>query len=192
MLFNEFKKKVENKDFSDFVDYLSVTDKKRIVDEIVFQSFLLDEEVGLYKYNYFIKKMLEPTIIIKHLLLKQIDDLYIKDKNNNEILPEEKINETFELFSIFKEYLYELYPEYENDLKESLDYEIKYFNSIEYVVSKKINILISKIPDFKPEQITKFLNELSPKNRKLLEKAMVHNESNKIINKVQELAKDKI
>jgi len=176
-----------------FKDKLTIIDQKNIVEEIVFHSFFLDEDVKLYKYSLFFKKLYEPVIVFKYFLNEELDDLYIEkivDGETLSIISEDTLIKLEELFQLIKPKFLNLYEYYNIDLKESIDYEIKYINSIESILSKKLDELSTKIPEFKPDEISKFLTNLEPKNRKLLEKAMVHNESNEMIKKVQKLSKD--
>ncbi len=169
----------------------NLLEKKKLIDDIIFHCFYKDEN-NLLRYDMFFKEIMTSFVIIYHNLVESntlIDDLYDIDDDGNKNLILEKLLELYEktnrVIDWYKQNIYN----FSDDLKEAINYEKTVVNSISYVFSTKINELLSKLPDLNLEKIIEKINEISPQQRKLIEKAMRYNESSEIINKVTELTK---
>lgn len=179
MLISELKEKLsQNKTLGTIIEikiYLPVDEKKIIVDNII-QGCVETDENSIIQINYFNKKLIRDVSLIVNFTNLEFSD-------DNSILEYDYLAEN-KIIDWIIDKIDEKEINFIDDLlKDELNQKIKIGNSLENIVAKALNNLISKIPDEKKmrklmNDIPKSLNKVKPENLEILKGFIGQNKVN--------------
>ena len=168
MQINELKEKLEQGEAIEnlvlVLPYLPFVEKKIMVDRIVDACINIDEN-GIYTVDNFNKKLMTDLVIIGNYTDLEFSentledyDYLVKNKVVNHVINNMDVDEL--------DFIYDL-------THLEIEQKVKIGNSLESIVAKGLNDLISKIPDEKGMKklmgdIPKLVNKIKPDNLELL------------------------
>lgn len=173
MLVSEIKEKLENGELEilntiTIKPYLSHVEKKLLCENIIRASLDKNEE-NLTVCDYFNKKLTQDIGIIVNYTNIELSDEFLEDYD---VLCEQGIVEYIlnNMNKSDKDFI-------EDMVSKSIGQEIKIGNSIESIIAKNLQTLISKIPDEKSikkilKDVPKIMNKINPENMEILKGIM--------------------
>jgi len=168
-----------------FKSYISFAEKTLICNNII-EASLEKNDDDILTCNYFHKKLMTDISIITHYTDIEMSDKFLQDYDTlckydiiNIVLDNINKND--------KEFILQM-------VDKSIEQQIKISNSLESVIAKTLNNLISKIPDEKSlnkmmANMSKNLNKIKPENLNMMKELF---SQNKVQNFMGDLSKDMV